>query len=39
VNPTNEDQTMWLADVRAQLVSNIKETQRQYKENADEHWK
>ncbi len=29
---------MWLIDVRAQLVSNIEKTQRQYEENVDEHW-
>jgi hypothetical protein len=38
VNPTTE-KTMWLAYVRALLVFNIEETQRQYKENVDEHWK
>jgi len=30
---------MWLADVRIQVVSNIKKTQRWYKENVDEHRK
>jgi hypothetical protein len=30
---------MWLANVRIQLVFNFKMTQRQYKENADEHKK
>ncbi len=39
VNPKVEDWTMWLMDVRTQLVSNLKEMQRQYKENVDEHWK
>jgi len=32
-----EDQAMWLADVRTQLVFNFKEVQRRYKENAGEH--
>ncbi len=39
VNPKVEDWTMWLMDVRTQLVSNLEEMQRQYKENANEHWK
>jgi gluconate kinase len=28
VNPQAKDRTMWLADVRAQLVSNLEEAQR-----------
>jgi hypothetical protein len=39
VNPIIEDQAMWLTSVQAQLVSNLEEMQRQYKENVDEHWK
>jgi gluconate kinase len=39
VNLTTKDQTMWLANVQVQLISNIEETQRWYKENVDEHWK
>jgi hypothetical protein len=39
VNPTVENQAMWLADVQTQLIINLEETQRQYKDNADEHWK
>ncbi len=30
---------MWLVDVQTQLVSNLEEAQRRYKENVDEHWK
>jgi hypothetical protein len=30
---------MWLADVQAQVVFNLEETQRRYKENVDEHKK
>jgi hypothetical protein len=30
---------MWLTDVRAQLLFNLEETQRRYKENANEHCK
>jgi hypothetical protein len=37
VNPPIEDQTMWLTNIQAQLVSNFEETQRWYKENADEY--
>jgi hypothetical protein len=37
VNPTVEDWTMWLADVQIQLVFNLKEAQREYKENVYEH--
>ncbi len=32
-----EDRTMWLTDVRVQLVSNLEEMQRRYKEIFDEH--
>jgi hypothetical protein len=39
MNPIVEDQTMWLADVWTQFVSNLEEAQRQYKENVDEHRK
>jgi hypothetical protein len=28
---------MWLVDVRAKLVFNLEDTQREYKENVDEH--
>jgi hypothetical protein len=34
-----EDRTMWLTNVRVQLVSNLEEMQRWYKENFDEHRK
>jgi gluconate kinase len=37
MNPIIEDRTMWLTNVWTQLVSNLKETQRRYKENVDEH--
>jgi hypothetical protein len=30
---------MWLTVVQTQLVFNLEETQRWYKENVDEHWK
>jgi len=30
---------MWLADVRVELVFNLEEMQRRYKENVDEHRK
>jgi hypothetical protein len=39
MNPIAEDRVAWLADFRAQLVSNLEETQRQYKENANKHRK
>jgi hypothetical protein len=39
VNFTVEDQTMWLANIRAQLVSNLEKTQRLYKDNAYVHHK
>ncbi len=39
MNPTTQDQAMWLVNVRAQLVSNLENTQRQYKENVNEHRK
>ncbi len=39
VNLVVKDQAMWLTNVRAQLVSNLEEMPRQYKENVDEHWK
>jgi hypothetical protein len=35
VNPIVEDWTMWLADVRTQLVSIFEETQRRYKDNVN----
>jgi hypothetical protein len=37
VNPRAEDQTMWLANIWAQLVSNRKEVQRWYEENVDKY--
>ncbi len=39
VNPMVKDQTMWLVDVWIQLVFNLKEAQKQYEENVDEHQK
>ncbi len=33
------DQTMWLANVWIQFIFNFEETQRQYKDNDDEHKK
>jgi gluconate kinase len=39
VNAIVEDRAMWLTDVQTQLISNFEKTQRQYKENANEHWK
>jgi len=39
MNPTTHDQTMWLVNVRTQLVSNLEEAQMWYKENVNEHWK
>jgi hypothetical protein len=39
VNPIAKDQTMWLVEVRTQLVSNLEEVQRWYEENVDEHRK
>ncbi len=39
INPAIEDQAMWLTNVRVQLLSNFEKTQRQYKENVDEHHK
>jgi hypothetical protein len=38
-NLTTKDWAMWLANVRVQLVSNIEESQKRYKDNANEHWK
>jgi hypothetical protein len=38
MNPTTHDQTMWLVNVRTQLVSNLEEAQMWYKENVNEHW-
>jgi protein required for attachment to host cells len=38
-NLTIEDWVMWLADVQVQLVSNLEEVQKRYKENDDEHQK
>jgi hypothetical protein len=35
MNATFEDRTMWLANVRIQLIFNLEEIQRQYKENID----
>jgi gluconate kinase len=34
-----EDWAMWLANVQAQLIYNIEESQRWYKENVNEHRK
>jgi hypothetical protein len=39
VNPTAKDWAMWLMDVWIQLVSNLEEMQRRYKDNVNEHWK
>ncbi len=39
VNPTIEDQAMWLLNIWTQLVSNLEEAQRQYRENVNEHYK
>jgi hypothetical protein len=39
INSPIEDQAMWLTNVQAPLLSNFEKTQRQYKENVDEHWK
>jgi hypothetical protein len=39
VNPVVEDQTMWLAHVWIQFMSNLEEAQKRYKENVNEHWK
>jgi hypothetical protein len=39
LNPIVEGRTMWLMDVCTQLVSNLEEAQRRYKENVDEHRK
>jgi hypothetical protein len=39
MNLVVEDQAMWLANIQAQLVSNLKETQRRYKKNVDVHCK
>ncbi len=39
VNPAVEDQVGWLVDIWAQLVSNLEEIQRWYKENANTHRK
>ncbi len=39
MNPTVEDRAMWLTNVQTELISNLEKTQRQYKENANEHWK
>jgi hypothetical protein len=39
MNPIVKDRVMWLANVWAQLVLNLKYAQRRYKENANEYWK
>jgi hypothetical protein len=39
MNPATIDQAMWLVDVWTQLVYNLQEAQKQYKENVDEHQK
>jgi len=39
INLAIEDQAMWLMNVRIQLLFNFEKTQKQYKENVDEHWK
>jgi len=39
MNPTTEDQIMWLVDVWAQLISNLEKMQKWFKENAYEHEK
>jgi len=39
MNPTTEDQIMWLVDVQAQLISNLEKMQKWFKENVDEHEK
>jgi len=39
VNPITKDRTMCFVDVRVQLLFNFEKTQRQYKDNVDEHKK
>jgi hypothetical protein len=39
VNPTIEDQVVWLTNIQAQLVSNFEKVQRWYKENVNKHRK
>jgi hypothetical protein len=39
MNLIAEDRVTLLANIRAQLVSNLEETQRPYKENANKHCK
>jgi hypothetical protein len=39
MNPTVEDWAMWLTNVWTQLVFNLEEAQRWYKENVNEHGK
>jgi len=39
MNPTTEDWATWLMNVWTQLIFNLEEAQRWYKENVDEHWK
>jgi len=39
MNLVIEDQVAWLANIRAQLVFNLEEVQKRYKENANEHHK
>ncbi len=39
MNPIAKDWAMWLAYVWAQIVFNLKKTQRQYNESVNEHWK
>jgi hypothetical protein len=39
MNPTIEDQAIWLIDVWTQLVFNLKEAQKRYKENVNEYQK
>jgi hypothetical protein len=38
-NPIAKDWAMWLTNVWIQLVFNLEQTQRWYKENVNEHWK
>jgi hypothetical protein len=39
VNVVIKNRIAWLAYIQAQLVANLGEAQKQYKENVDEHHK
>ncbi len=39
MNLAIEDRVTWLAYIQTQLVSNLEEAQRQYKENVNKHRK